>query len=246
MIIPALDLIDSKVVRLYQGNYNQQRKYNKGPLDYLHSYKLQGAEILHLVDLNGARNPIKRQISFLKKLMYNIDLPVQIGGGIRNFDAITTMLDIKNISRVVIGSAAIKHPQEVKIWFKNFGSDSIVLALDVRVDSNNRKEVAINGWQKASSITLEEVIGWYQSVGLKHILCTDIVRDGTLQGANVALYKEISEKFPDIMFQASGGISSLADIAALRYSGVQSVIVGRALLENQFTLSEAIECWQKE
>jgi len=114
----------------------------------------------------------------------------------------------------------------------------------VRIDAANRKEVAISGWQEAAGVTLEEVISGYQSVGLKHVLCTDISRDGTLSGSNVALYKEVSDAFPDIAFQSSGGIGSLADIAALRGSGAQGVIVGRALLEDKFTVAEAISCWQ--
>ena len=243
MIIPALDLIDGKVVRLHQGDYGQQRDYGSDPLPRLQEYERQGASVLHLVDLTGAKDPAKRQIPLLTTLLRGVSVPVQVGGGIRQRDDVAALL-AAGATRVVVGSTAVKQPEEVKSWFREFGADAIVLALDVRIDASNRKEVAISGWQEAAGVTLEEVISWYQPVGLKHVLCTDISRDGTLSGSNVALYKEVSEAFPDIAFQSSGGIGSLADIAALRGSGAQGVIVGRALLEDKFTVAEAISCWQ--
>ncbi|KAA5972912.1 1-(5-phosphoribosyl)-5-[(5-phosphoribosylamino)methylideneamino]imidazole-4-carboxamide isomerase [Pantoea sp. M_9] len=243
MIIPALDLIDGKVVRLHQGDYGQQRDYGSDPLPRLQEYERQGASVLHLVDLTGAKDPAKRQIPLLTTLLRGVSVPVQVGGGIRQRDDVAALL-AAGATRVVVGSTAVKQPEEVKSWFSEFGADAIVLALDVRIDASNRKEVAISGWQEAAGVTLEEVISWYQPVGLKHVLCTDISRDGTLSGSNVALYKEVSEAFPDIAFQSSGGIGSLADIAALRGSGAQGVIVGRALLEDKFTVAEAISCWQ--
>jgi len=243
MIIPALDLIDGKVVRLRQGDYAQQRDYGSDPLPRLQDYAGQGATVLHLVDLTGAKDPAKRQIALLKKLLNGVEAVVQVGGGIRNRDDVKALLDA-GASRVVVGSTAVKQPEEVKAWFNEFGPDAIVLALDVRIDAANRKEVAISGWQEASGITLEEVIEQFQPVGLKHVLCTDISRDGTLSGSNVDLYKEVTARFPQMAFQSSGGIGELSDIAALRGSGVQGVIVGRALLEGKFTVSEAIACWQ--
>ncbi len=243
MIIPALDLIDGKVVRLHQGDYGQQRDYGSDPLPRLQEYERQGASVLHLVDLTGAKDPAKRQIPLLTTLLRGVSVPVQVGGGIRHRDDVAALL-AAGATRVVVGSTAVKQPEAVKAWFTEFGADAIVLALDVRIDAANRKEVAISGWQEAAGVTLEEVISGYQSVGLKHVLCTDISRDGTLSGSNVALYKEVSDAFPDIAFQSSGGIGSLADIAALRGSGAQGVIVGRALLEDKFTVAEAISCWQ--
>ncbi|WP_342753862.1 1-(5-phosphoribosyl)-5-[(5-phosphoribosylamino)methylideneamino]imidazole-4-carboxamide isomerase [Pantoea sp. MBD-2R] len=242
MIIPALDLIDGNVVRLHQGDYGQQRDYGSDPLPRLQEYEAQGANVLHLVDLTGAKDPAARQIPLLKKLLAGVRVPVQVGGGIRSKADVEALLDA-GASRVVVGSTAVKQPEEVQNWFKEYGADAIVLALDVRIDAY-RKEVAISGWQEAAGVTLEEVIAQFQPSGLKHVLCTDISRDGTLQGSNVELYREISARFPQIAFQSSGGIGSLADINALRGSGAQGVIVGRALLEGKFTVSEAIECWQ--
>ncbi|MDF7785624.1 1-(5-phosphoribosyl)-5-[(5-phosphoribosylamino)methylideneamino]imidazole-4-carboxamide isomerase [Pantoea stewartii] len=243
MIIPALDLIDGKVVRLHQGDYARQRDYGSDPLPRLQDYARQGATVLHLVDLTGAKDPAKRQITLLKSLLNGVNAVVQVGGGIRSREDVKALLDA-GASRVVVGSTAVKQPEEVKAWFTEFGPDAIVLALDVRINATNRKEVAISGWQEAAGVTLEEVIEQFQPVGLKHVLCTDISRDGTLSGSNVDLYKEVTARFPQIAFQSSGGIGELSDVAALRGSGVQGVIVGRALLEGKFTVSEAIACWQ--
>ncbi|GLR10876.1 1-(5-phosphoribosyl)-5-[(5-phosphoribosylamino)methylideneamino]imidazole-4-carboxamide isomerase [Mixta theicola] len=243
MIIPALDLIDGNVVRLHQGDYGQQRDYGSDPLPRLQDYQRQGAQLLHLVDLTGAKDPAARQLALLKKLLAGVEVPVQVGGGIRSRDDVAALLEA-GASRVVVGSTAVKQPEEVQRWFNEFGPEAMVLALDVRIDTNNRKEVAISGWQEAAGVTLEQVIGQFLPYGLQHVLCTDISRDGTLSGSNVSLYQEVAARFPQVAFQSSGGIGSLADIAALRNSGAQGVIVGRALLEDKFTVSEAISCWQ--
>ncbi|MGM3160505.1 1-(5-phosphoribosyl)-5-[(5-phosphoribosylamino)methylideneamino]imidazole-4-carboxamide isomerase [Dickeya undicola] len=243
MIIPALDLIDGQVVRLHQGDYGQQRQYGSDPLPRLQDYQQQGAQVLHLVDLTGAKDPAARQIPLLKTLLAGVSVPVQVGGGIRTEQDVDALL-AAGASRVVIGSTAVKQPEQVQQWFTRYGAEALVLALDVRIDANGVKNIAISGWQENSGITLEQTVERYLPFGLKHVLCTDISRDGTLQGSNVALYREISTRYPQVAFQASGGIGSLADIAALRGSGVQGVIVGRALLEGKFNVTEAISCWQ--
>lgn len=243
MIIPALDLIDGSVVRLHQGNYARQRDYGNHPLPRLQDYQRQGAGFLHLVDLTGAKDPAARQITLLKTLLAGVTVPVQVGGGIRHQQEIRALL-AAGATRVVVGSVAVTSPELVGRWLARYGAETIVLALDIRIDARQRKEVAISGWQKNSAITIEQVIGRFLPCGLKHVLCTDISRDGTLGGANVALYQQLCSQYPQIAFQSSGGIGSLADIAALRDSGVRGVIVGRALLENKFTVTEAITCWQ--
>ncbi|SFD10732.1 1-(5-phosphoribosyl)-5-[(5-phosphoribosylamino)methylideneamino]imidazole-4-carboxamide isomerase [Pragia fontium] len=243
MIIPALDLIDGSVVRLHQGDYGQQRDYGNEPLPRLQQYQQQGAQILHLVDLTGAKDPQARQLPLLRKLLAGVSIPVQIGGGIRSEQDVRDLIDA-GASRVVIGSTAVRQPEMVEKWFSRFGADALVLALDVRIDENGNKNVAISGWQENSSQTLEQVVERYRPYGLKHVLCTDISRDGTLAGSNVDLYCEITRLYPEIAFQASGGIGSLDDIAALRSSGVKGVIVGRALLDGKFNVEEAISCWQ--
>lgn len=243
MIIPALDLIDGNVVRLHQGDYGQQRDYGNDPLPRLQDYQQQGGQVLHLVDLTGAKDPAARQIPLLRKLLAGISVPVQVGGGIRSAEDVAALIEA-GASRVVVGSTAVRQPEEVKQWFQRFGADALVLALDVRIAADGSKNIAVSGWQEDSGVTLEHIVDEFLPYGLKHVLCTDISRDGTLSGSNVALYQEICARYPQVAFQSSGGIGSLEDIAALRGSGVKGVIVGRALLEGKFTVKEAIACWQ--
>jgi len=243
MIIPALDLIDGTVVRLHQGDYAQQRDYGSDPLPRLQAYAADGAQVLHLVDLTGAKDPARRQIPLLKTLVAGVDVPVQVGGGVRSEEDVAALL-AAGVARVVVGSTAVRDPEQVKGWFRRFGADALVLALDVRIDDQGVKQVAVSGWQENSGVTLEELVAIYQPVGLKHVLCTDISRDGTLAGSNVSLYQEICARYPQVAFQSSGGIGDLNDIAALRGTGVRGVIVGRALLEGKFNVTEAIQCWQ--
>ncbi|OCG38486.1 1-(5-phosphoribosyl)-5-[(5-phosphoribosylamino)methylideneamino]imidazole-4-carboxamide isomerase [Gilliamella apicola] len=245
MIIPALDLIDGSVVRLHQGDYKQKRDYGNDPLLRLQDYEKQGAKLLHLVDLTGAKDPQKRQILLIQNLINGVQIPIQVGGGIRTEKDIQSLLSA-GAARIVIGSTAIKQPELVKQWFSKYGAERLVLALDVRIDNQGNKYVAIHGWQEDSCQTLEQVIDDYLPYGLRHVLCTDISKDGTLSGSNVKLYQEISRKYPQIAFQASGGIGQLSDVKALKDSGVKGVIVGRALLEEKFTVQEAISCWPKE
>lgn len=243
MIIPALDLINGEVVRLKQGDYGKQTTFHYSPIEKFQEYVSDGATYLHLVDLDGAKDPEKRQITTIQSIVANVDAPIQVGGGIRTIEDVKALLSI-GVQRVVIGSTAVKNPEMVKAWFEEFGADRLVLALDVRIEAGE-KRVAVSGWQETSDLTLEELIALYEPVGLKHVLCTDISKDGMLTGSNVALYKELVENYPEIEFQSSGGIGVLADVEALKPTKVSGVIVGRALLENRITLKESIICWQK-
>lgn len=148
-----------------------------------------------------------------------------------------------SINRVVIGSTAVKDPATVAGWVEKYGADKIVLALDVNIDAQGQRKIAVAGWQEDSGVTIEALLAHYLPVGLKHVLCTDISRDGTLQGSNVGLYRDLAAQFPQINWQASGGIGGIADIEALKGSGVGGVILGRSLLEGKFTVKEAIACW---
>lgn len=241
-IIPALDLIDGHVVRLHQGDYAQQTTYSDNPIEQFASYIQQGAQQLHLVDLTGAKDPSKRQTALIGKIIAATQSNIQVGGGIRTEQDVADLLAAGE-NRVVISSTAVTQPDMVQGWFNKYGAEKFVLALDININASGQKIVAISGWQEASGVLLEEVIEDYQSVGLRHVLCTDISRDGTLAGSNVDLYREICAQYPDIQFQSSGGIGSLADIEALKNTGVAGVIVGCALLEGKFNVAEAIECW---
>lgn len=185
-----------------------------------------GAEVLHRVDLTGAKDPAKRQIPLLKSLVAGVDVPVQVGGGVRTEADVAALLEA-GVARVVVGSTAVKSPEEVKGWFKRFGPERLVLALDVRIDADGNKQVAVSGWQENSGVTLEELVESYLPVGLQHVLCTDISRDGTLAGSNVSLYEEVCARYPQVAFQSSGGIGDLKDIAA-RHRGARRDCRSRA------------------
>ena len=245
MIIPAIDLIDGCVVRLHQGNYGARRDYGEDPLVRLQRYQASGAQLLHIVDLTGAKDPKARQIPLLRELLGSLSIPVQTGGGIRSADDVRSLLDA-GAARVVVGSAAVKRTDEVAGWMKTFGADKLVLALDVRINKAGNAEVAVSGWQENSGVLMDDLIRAFEPSGLRYVLTTDISKDGTLAGPNTALYAKLAQTFPNIDFQTSGGIGSLDDIRAVSHTGAAGVIVGRALLEGKFTLEEAIECWPNE
>ena len=242
IIIPALDLIDGQVVRLYQGDYAQKTLYSDNPIAQFQDYVAQGAEQLHLVDLTGAKDPSKRQTKLIGEIIAAVKCPIQVGGGIRSEQDVADLLAV-GANRVVIGSTAVKEPELVKGWFRKYGADKFVLALDVNINDQGEKQIAVSGWQENSGVSLEALINDFREVGLQYVLCTDISRDGTLAGSNVDLYQEICAAFPEVSFISSGGIGSLADVAALKGTGVGGVIIGRALLEGKFNVAEAIECW---
>lgn len=245
MIIPALDLIEGQVVRLYQGDYGQVTEYKVDPIKQFNLYHQAGANWLHLVDLTGAKDTSARQLDLIASLLAATPANIQIGGGVRTEKDVVDLLNA-GAKRVVIGSTAVKQPELVKAWMRKYGAEKIVLALDINIESDGTRKVAISGWQEDSGVTIEALLDDYLTVGLQHVLCTDISRDGTLEGSNVELYIDLCKQYPQVQFQSSGGIGSLADIEALKGSGVAGVIVGRALLDEKFTAQQAFACWQGE
>lgn len=238
-LIPALDLINGKVVRLYKGDYAKAQSYDIDALVKFKAYESEGARWIHLVDLDGAKEPQKRQIALIKSLCASAKASVQVGGGIRSKEEIKALLDA-GASRVVIGSLAIHNPQLCIEILREFPAHQICLALDV-VPKGSEFIIVVNAWQDESDKKLLEVIEFYAEHSLRHILCTDISKDGTMSGANLRLYKLLSEVFPSIEIQASGGVNSLADLQSLK--GICSgVIVGKALLDGIFSVKEGIEC----
>jgi phosphoribosylformimino-5-aminoimidazole carboxamide ribotide isomerase len=245
MIIPALDLIEGQVVRLFQGDYGQVTEYKVNPAEQFALYHQAGANWLHLVDLTGAKDTTARQLPLIATLLASTPANIQIGGGVRSEQDVIDLLEA-GAQRVVVGSTAVKQPEMVKGWMEKYTPEKIVLALDINIDKDGVRNVAISGWQEDSGVTIEALLQDYLQVGLKHVLCTDISRDGTLTGSNVELYIDLCKQYPQVNFQSSGGIGSLADIEALKGSGVAGVIVGRALLDGKFTAEEAFSCWQSE
>ena len=244
MIIPAIDLIDGQVVRLYQGDYDQKTNYQTSAQERQKIYADAGAKVMHFVDLDGAKDSSKRQLSTLKTVVNHESMIIQVGGGIRSKEDVEQLLDL-GANRVVIGSLAIKQPTLIRDWLIEFGAEKIVLALDVKIDKQGNKTLPTHGWIEDSGVNLEDLLESYIEVGLKHVLCTDISKDGTLAGTNVDLYTELCQQYPSISWQASGGIGNLDDIKALIPTGVDGVILGRSLLEGKFTVEEAIACWPK-
>lgn len=244
MLIPAIDLIDGQVVRLYQGDYAQKTEYATDPVALAKHYAAQGAKCLHIVDLTGAKDTSKRQLTLISEMVANSDMIFQAGGGVRTEEDVKGLL-AAGVDRVVVGSLAVKQPELVKQWINTYGSDAIVLALDVNINEHGEKMIATHGWQQDSGVELEPLLQGFVDSGAKHVLCTDISKDGTLQGANGQLYQEMVLQFPSILWQASGGIGCLNDITALDPTGVQNVILGRALLEGKFSLTDAFTVWVK-
>ncbi|MCY4184620.1 MAG: 1-(5-phosphoribosyl)-5-[(5-phosphoribosylamino)methylideneamino]imidazole-4-carboxamide isomerase [Rhodobacteraceae bacterium] len=236
IVYPAIDVMDGKCVRLYKGDFGQQTTYGDSPEDVAVQFRKQGAKWLHLIDLDGARTPENRQLKVIKNITCKSEMRVQTGGGIRSVEEVASLLDT-GVGRVIIGSLATKEPEMVKGMITRFGPDKICLAADVQT-RNGDYFVAISGWQELSQIPLRSFIKDYLGVGLKHVLCTDISRDGTLKGCNVNLCNTIQKEFPEIDLQASGGVGSLDDLKQLSTAGV---IVGKALYEGTFTLAEALE-----
>lgn len=241
IIYPAIDLMGGKCVRLYQGDYQQKTTYSFNPQSVVDFFVSEGATWLHLVDLDGAKNSEKNQESQILSLLKQQSLSIQIGGGVRCVKTIETYLN-EGAARVIIGSLAVSSPELVLTWFQRFGAERLVIALDVVYDNENNPFVATNAWQKISNLRPESLIETYQAAGLKHILCTDISKDGTLKGPNIGLYESLASQFPALKIQASGGIQALSDLKLLKDKGCNGAIIGRALYENKFSLSEALLC----
>ena len=241
MIIPALDLLYGNVVRLKQGDYAKRTVFKVDPVHRILEAAHQGAELVHIVDLQGAKDPVKRQKALIERIVKCSPLPIQTGGGIRSAYDVENLLKL-GVERVVIGSIAVKNPQMVRSFFKRFGPEHLTLALDVRVE-DGVPYVATHGWLKTSNQTIDAVLRHYLPYKLQHLLVTDISRDGMMQGCNTDLYAILAKKYPSLDIIASGGISSLDDIKAVAASGATSVVLGRALLERRFTVEEALKCW---
>ncbi len=236
IIYPAIDLINGSVVRLRKGSFDRLTKYSNNPVRVAQSYADAGAKWLHLVDLDGAKNPEKRQITLIGKIIDNTGLNVQVGGGIRSFNDVKKLLEA-GASRVVIGSLAARDTETTKRIFENFGPERICLAADV-IRQNSKFRIAVSGWQEASNLDLFAFIKTYLESGLRHTLCTDIDRDGTLVGCNRDLYQMVKRAFPNLRLQASGGVSVLGDLVGLPADGV---IIGKALYEGRFDVKEALD-----
>ncbi|MFA4940245.1 1-(5-phosphoribosyl)-5-[(5-phosphoribosylamino)methylideneamino]imidazole-4-carboxamide isomerase [Brevundimonas sp.] len=238
LIYPAIDLKDGVCVRLMHGKFDQVTRYDEQPAARLTAFATEGAQWIHIVDLDGAEAGEARQHGLIGELTQAIDVKIQSGGGVRGANDVAKLLDA-GVSRVVVGSLAVTQPNDVAAWLKGFGVEHITLALDVKIE-DGVPVPALKGWTQSSGVTLWEALDRYPKGTAKHLLVTDVGRDGAMTGPNLDLLAEIRQRRPDLVLQASGGVSSLDDIAAVKALGCHGVIVGRALYEGRFTLPEAI------
>ena len=240
-VYPAIDVRDGRVVRLRQGDYAQETRYSHSPLTRLKRYADEGAEWVHLVDLDAARDGGYTLLSLLQAIKRDTALHIQTGGGVRSADDVERILEAGG-DRVVIGSLAIADPKLVASWLTRFGSNRLTLALDARCDASGRWYPATHGWTRPARRTLGDLVRFYNRHGLRHLLCTDIDRDGTLTGSNLAMYRLLRQWAPQIELQASGGVCELDDLRQVRELGCAGIVLGRALLEDRITLTQALTC----
>ena len=240
-VYPALDIRNGQVVRLLQGDYAQQTTYGDNPLPRAQTFAAAGASWMHLVDLDAAKAGGYTLAPLLAQIAANTSLKVQTGGGVRSRDDVARILDA-GASRVVIGSLAVRQPEQVLAWLDKFGADRLTIALDTRQGDDGVWRLPVHGWTETADVTLDELATRYAQAGMKHLLCTDIARDGMLSGPNIALYTHLSKLLPGVVVQASGGVRDVNDVAAAKSVGCGGAVLGKALLEGRLQLSEALAC----
>lgn len=232
IILPAIDIIGGRCVRLSQGDYNQQTQYEATPVDMVKQYVAHGFKRIHVVDLDGAKTSCPQNLDTLSELAAVPGAEIEWGGGIKSVEALGEVLDA-GAKYAVVGSVAAKQPELFEQWLKMFGPERIVLGADVR-----EGRVAVNGWQEEMDVTIDDLVDRFLKYGLSQVICTDISRDGMLQGPATELYVRLQKKYPEVDFTVSGGISSMADIHALKAAHLRRMIVGKAIYEGRITLDE--------
>ena len=231
-IIPAIDIIDGKCVRLSKGDYSSKTIYFEDPLEAARSFEDAGLKRLHIVDLDGAKAGSLQNLKTLEAVASHTNLIIDFGGGIKNIKDISDVFNA-GAAIVTLGSIAVKNPGLIEEWIMEFGSDKILVGADVLDDT-----IKINGWINDSGVNIFEFINKMMAAGTKNIFCTDISRDGMMKGPAIELYKQIIEKFPFINLTASGGVSNIQDVNELQDIGCSGVIIGKAIYEGKITLSE--------
>ena len=232
-LLPSIDLRDGQCVRLLHGDFDAETRYDITPQALHSKYRALGAQWLHCVDLDGARDGQLANRDLIEAMAADGLPRLQVGGGVRSREIVEDLLQA-GIGRVIVGSAAIETPADVARWIEVFGPERIGLAIDVRLDADSVPRVQTRGWQQSTSATLWDTVQQFLSGGLRHVLCTDIARDGALQGPNLGLYADCVRRFPAIEWQASGGVRDAQDLEALAEVGVAQAISGKALLERRF------------
>jgi len=231
-IIPAIDIMDGKCVRLTQGNFGSAKIYDEDPLEVAMRFQDADIERIHLVDLDGAERGMVTNWETIENIRANTALRIDFGGGVKTEEDVELLLEL-NIDQINVGSVAVKEPEKFREWISRFGADNFILSADVKGNS-----VKVSGWKEPSPFTVYDLVAMYLPDGIRTITCTDIAADGTLGGPNFALYKKLINRFPDARINASGGISSIEDLEKLQYVGVDGVIIGKAIYEGRIKLEE--------
>ena len=232
LIIPAIDIYEGKAVRLKQGDFEQKTVYDNKPSNVAASFAEAGCSLIHVVDLEGAKHGAFRNYDVIKKIVAENDVHIQAGGGVRTEDDASRLFDA-GVERVVVGSVAVKEPEKVERWIELFGYNRIVIAIDIKNGG-----VAHSGWMESTKGDPIKIMKGLGKLGASIFLCTDISKDGMLEGPNVSLYKKVCKQFPDYEIIASGGVSSDEDIKILKKTGVSGVIVGKAIYEGRIKLGK--------
>lgn len=235
-LIPAIDVRGGRCVRLLKGDFEHETRYAVNPLELARLYADLGARWLHVVDLDGAEQGEPVILDLVAKIHAGAGVDIQLGGGIRSHDNLERALAVAQ--RIVIGSLAVTRPEQVETWLEEFGPQRFTLALDVRLVDDDTPYVTTHGWQRESQTTLWDALTRFEPLGIEHVLCTDVSKDGAMEGPNLALYRECVERWPNIAFQASGGVRDVNDLEALAQLGITRTISGKALLEGRITPAE--------
>lgn len=236
-LIPAIDIIDGKCVRLTKGDYNNKKIYNENPITVAQDFEKQGFRRLHIVDLDGAKSNHIVNVDILKRITSETNLIVDFGGGIKTDNDIELAFE-NGASMVTIGSIAVTQPKLFVSWIDKYGPERIILGADVR-----NGKISINGWKEDSTEELLPFLKYYIDKGINKVLCTDISKDGMLQGTAIELYKNVMKEYPSLQLIASGGVSCLSDIIELEKNGIPAVVFGKAIYEGKINLNELWE-WQ--
>lgn len=234
-LIPAIDIIDGKCVRLTKGDYNNKKIYNENPITVAQDFEKQGFRRLHIVDLDGAKSNHIVNVDILKRITSETNLIVDFGGGIKTDNDIELAFE-NGASMVTIGSIAVTQPELFVSWIDKYGPERIILGADVR-----NGKISINGWKEDSTEELLPFLKYYIDKGINKVLCTDISKDGMLQGTAIELYKSVMREYPSLQLIASGGVSCLSDIIELENNGIPAVVFGKAIYEGKINLNELWE-----
>jgi phosphoribosylformimino-5-aminoimidazole carboxamide ribotide isomerase len=231
-IIPAIDIIDGKCVRLTQGKFKSKKIYREDPVEVALEFQEADLDCLHLVDLDGAKAGHVVNWDAVRQIQAKTALSVDFGGGVNTEEEVEQLLDL-GVHQINIGSLAVRQPEKFSAWIKKYGGENFVLSADVKGEN-----VSINGWLEDTRFRLFDLVSQYENLGLEYLTCTDINSDGTMQGPNLGLYKKLVKRFPKLKIIASGGIGSMDDLQELKYTKVYGAIVGKAIYEGKLNLAE--------